>query len=75
MMRLIGRFIDLAEAAVEAGIDPERMSRMACVRSLQRMGEELGDGESTRFGDLEATMESEFAQLSRVAEATDAPHG
>jgi len=75
MMRLIGRFIDLAEAAVEAGIDPERMSRMACIRSLQRMGEELGDGESTRFGDLEATIESEFAQLSRVAEATDAPHG
>jgi V/A-type H+-transporting ATPase subunit A len=75
MMRLIGRFIDLAEAAVATGIDPERMSRMACVRSLQRMGEEISDSELTRFGHLEAAMDDEFARLTHDAEATDAPHG
>ena len=44
MMRLLGRFIDLAEAALAAGVAPER-DRRACrsLRPLQRMGEEIGD--------------------------------
>jgi V/A-type H+-transporting ATPase subunit A len=75
MMRIIGRFIDRAEAALVAGIEPERLSRMACVRSLQRMGEEIGDDELTRFGKLEAAVDSEFAGLTHDAEVPDAPHG
>ncbi len=45
MMRLIGRFIDLAEATVAGGIHTERIARMACLRPLQRMGEDIGDAE------------------------------
>jgi V/A-type H+-transporting ATPase subunit A len=75
MMRIIGRFIDRAEAALAAGIEPERLSRLACVRSLQRMGEDIGDDELTSFGKLEAAMDSEFAALTHDAEAPDASHG
>ena len=35
---------------------------MACLRPLQRMGEEIGDGELARFARLEAAMEREFAR-------------
>ena len=41
MMRLLGRFVDLAEAALAAGADPERIGAIGCMRSLQRMGEEI----------------------------------
>ena len=75
MMRLIGLFIDRADASAEAGIDPERISRMACVRSLQRMGEEIGDDDLPRFGDVEKAMESEFAGLAKATEGPDASHG
>ena len=46
MMRLLGRFIDLAESALAAGVHRATASRAAhCVRPLQRMGEEIGGRE------------------------------
>lgn len=75
MMRLLGRFVDLAERAVTAGIHPERIARMACVRPLQRMGEEIGDGELPRLVLLDAAMEREFAELIHAIEGSDAAHG
>jgi V/A-type H+-transporting ATPase subunit A len=75
MMRLIGRFIDLAEEAVAAGVPPERIGRMACIRALQRMGEEIGDGELARFAPLEAALDREFALLTQPKESRDAAHG
>ncbi len=78
MMRLLGRFIDLAEAAQAAGADPERIGAIGCMRALQRMGEEIADGELPRLAELEARMEREFAQITPAAappltDKSDAP--
>jgi V/A-type H+-transporting ATPase subunit A len=75
MMRLVGRFIELAENAVAAGIRPERIARLPCLRPLQRMGEEIRDSELARFTALQAGMESEFAALTHESEGSDAAHG
>jgi V/A-type H+-transporting ATPase subunit A len=75
MMRLLGRFIDLAEAALAAGIDPERIAGLACLRALQRMGEEVADDRLALIAELEARIGREFAQLAPTPEASDAAHG
>jgi len=75
MMRLLGRFIDLAESALAAGAEPERIAAIPCLRALQRMGEEIADHELARLAELEARVEREFAQLAPVTEARDAAHG
>jgi V/A-type H+-transporting ATPase subunit A len=75
MMRLVGRFIDMAEAALAAGVEPERIGAMACMRALQRMGEEIADHELPRLAELEARIEREFAQLTPATEVSDAAHG
>ena len=64
MMRLLGHFMDLAESALAAGTPPERMASMACLRPLQRMGEEIADDALPRFAELEASIECEFAALA-----------
>ena len=74
-MRLLGRFIDLAEAALAAGIDPERIAGLACLRALQRMGEEIADDRLALIAELEARIGREFAQLAPTPEASDAAHG
>ena len=71
MMRLLGRFFDLAEAALAAGVEPERLGAMACMRPLQRMGEEIADHELPRLAELEARMEREFAQIAPAPQPTD----
>jgi len=75
MMRLLGRFIELAQAAQTTGVGPEHISALACMRSLQRMGEEIADHELPRFDELQARMEREFAQLTPEPEDRDATHG
>jgi len=75
MMRLIGKFVDLAEAAVAAGVHPERLAHLRSLRQLQRMGEEIADSELERFAALEADLDREFAELVHSSEATDASHG
>ncbi len=71
MMRLLGRFIDLAEAALAAGAEPDRIAGIGCMRQLQRMGEEIADDQLPRLAELEARLERDFAQL--VPAAQDAP--
>ena len=63
MMRLIGKFVDLAETAIAAGVHPERLGHLPSLRPLQRMGEDIGDAELARFAALEANLEREFAEL------------
>jgi V/A-type H+/Na+-transporting ATPase subunit A len=75
MMQLLGRFIELAESALAAGIEPERIAGLQCLRALQRMGEDIGDNELERLAELEARVEREFAQLAPAREASDAAHG
>ena len=71
MMRLIGRFVDLAEAAVAAGVHPERIAAMACMRPLQRMGEEIGDARSRAH--RRARRDAWKANLPRCAARTEVP--
>jgi len=75
MMRLIAKFIDHAEAAVGAGLHPERLATLACLRPVQRMGEEIGDDAIERLAELEARIDREFAALAATPtpEAADAP--
>jgi V/A-type H+-transporting ATPase subunit A len=82
MMKLLGRFIDLAESAQEGGTAPAALAALPCLRALQRMGEEIGDDELPRFAELEARMERDFAQLAAPSadaapsqESSDAAHG
>ncbi|WP_303901510.1 V-type ATP synthase subunit A [Thiohalomonas denitrificans] len=63
MMRLIDRFITLAEKAVEQEIDIERIQKMAILRRLRRMGEELGDNQLAHYKLLGTRLEAEFAHL------------
>jgi hypothetical protein len=70
MMRLLGRFIELAEAALAAGVEPERITGIGCMRQLQRMGEEIADDQLPRLAELEARLERDFAQLVPAAQAT-----
>lgn len=69
IMRLLARFFDLAAAAVDAGTHPERLTRLACLRPLQRMSEDIGDDALARFAELEAAMDREFAALAAEAAA------
>jgi V/A-type H+-transporting ATPase subunit A len=75
MMRLLERFFDLAEKAVTAGVAPSDIAQMACVRPLQRVGEEIANAELARFDALQATIESEFAALAETPERADASGG
>jgi V/A-type H+-transporting ATPase subunit A len=74
MMRLIAKFIDHAEAAVGAGLHPERLATLACLRPVQLMGEEIGDDAPERLVELEARIDREFAALAATPtpEAADA---
>jgi len=63
MMRILGRFVELAERAVAAGASVEAIGSLACVRTLKRMREEIGDGEVERIGALAADVERQFASL------------
>ena len=73
MMRLIGRFIDLAETALAAGASPDQIVSLDCMRPLQRMAEEIGNDELPRLAELEARVEREFAQLNRTTEPDHVP--
>jgi len=75
MMRLLDRFFDLAEQAVAAGVAPAKIAQMACVRPLQRLGEDIADEELSRFGELQALIEREFVALNNPSEPRDASHG
>jgi V/A-type H+-transporting ATPase subunit A len=75
MMRLVGKFVDLAETAVAAGVHPDRLAALPSLRPLQRMGEDIPDAELARFETLEADLDRDFAQVMHTDEAGDATHG
>ena len=65
MMHLIARFIVLAEKALEAGVEVEQLQVLPVLRSLHRMGEELGEDELEKYDALGAELESAFARLAK----------
>ena len=63
MMRLLGRFLELAEEAVRAGVTPELLAGQEVYRRLLRMGEEIGEQQWERFSALGEQMEEAIADL------------
>jgi V/A-type H+-transporting ATPase subunit A len=63
MMRLLVRFIELAERAAAAGVTPEQIAALDVMRPLSRMGEDIGEGELERLAALEQQVEDAFATL------------
>ncbi|MBF0462370.1 MAG: V-type ATP synthase subunit A [Magnetococcales bacterium] len=60
MMGLLDRFMDLAAKAVEGEMTVEQIRVLPLLRHLQRMGEEIGEGEEEAFAQLEEGMEKAF---------------
>ena len=74
MMRLLDRYFDLAEGALAAGATAAQIAQMACVRPLQRLGEDIANDALERFDLLQAGIEREFAALTEPSGALDAGH-
>jgi V/A-type H+-transporting ATPase subunit A len=72
MMRLLGRYIDLVEAAVSAGTKLEALAALSCHRALLRMSEEIGEEAMDRFAALAETVEREIGALIHAGERDDA---
>jgi len=69
MMKVLARFLDLAEEALGAGVLPDQMARLPLYRRVARMGEDIGEAALERFGDLERELEGAFRRLKEVAHA------
>ena len=63
MMRLLIRFIELAEKAVDDDVEVERMAVLPVVRRLQRMGEDVPEDRLDLFDGISELLESDFAAL------------
>jgi V/A-type H+/Na+-transporting ATPase subunit A len=72
MMRLIGRYIDLADVAVSAGATLEALAALPCHRAVLRMSEEIGEEQMDRFAALAETVEREIGALAHAMETRDA---
>jgi V/A-type H+-transporting ATPase subunit A len=64
MLRLVVRFAELAEQALERGADLERIAALPVLRRLQRMGEEIGEDALERFDLLWSDLDSAYAHLT-----------
>jgi V/A-type H+-transporting ATPase subunit A len=62
MMRLLGRFIDLLEPQVDAGLAPETFTATELYRRLLRMGEASRE----QFDDLEEQLEETVRELKTI---------
>ncbi len=65
ILGIIVRFLDLARAAVEAGATPESIASLPLRVTLQRIGEEYGEGRIAGIRALWQQMEQQFGALSR----------
>lgn len=63
MLGLLVRFVDLAEKAVSQGAAPDRVANLPIFRTLQRLGEELGEEQVDRIMQLHAELDRDFAAL------------
>ncbi len=59
------RYIELARAAVDGGVHPDRVRDLPVRRTLQRIGEEYGEDQIPRIRALWQQIDSEFAALPR----------
>ncbi len=69
MLSLVMRFVELARAAVQRGVDPERIAAMPMRALLQRIGEQYGEHRIADIGALWPQLESDFHALERAQPA------
>lgn len=68
MLKLIMHFVSITEAAVANGVSPQALAGLDIVRTMRRMGEEVGEGESGRFVALRAALEAAVAGLDKATQ-------
>jgi V/A-type H+/Na+-transporting ATPase subunit A len=68
MLRLLMRFIELAEQALDRGVLPERIAALPVLRRLQRMGEELGEEQIESIEIIWRSLEADFDTLEASAD-------
>jgi V/A-type H+-transporting ATPase subunit A len=71
MMKLVGRFCDLAERALARGVAPQALAHVLARRTLIRMGEDVASDALARFDEISLAMERDFAGLA-IKEESDA---
>jgi len=75
MLRLLARYVERAERALDEGATPEAIAAMPLLRRLTRMGEEIDerDAASMRqgFAQLEAQLEAAFDELATAGGAAE----
>jgi V/A-type H+/Na+-transporting ATPase subunit A len=64
MLRLLARWMDLAEAALAEGATLAALAAVPSLRALARMGEEIGNEELPRFEALRERIEAEHTGLA-----------
>ena len=74
MMKLVGKFCDLAERAQSRGASPQALAGLPVRRTLMRMGEEVAAFDAGRFEAIALALERDFAALASEEQA-DAAHG
>ena len=67
MLKLLVRFIALAEAALQGGVALQGIAELPVLRRLQRMGEEIGEDQLQNFGELGASIEAAMAGLGKAS--------
>jgi V/A-type H+/Na+-transporting ATPase subunit A len=65
ILGIIVRFLDLARAAIDAGASPDEIADLPVRVTLQRIGEEYGEGRMAGIRALWQQMEHQFGSLSR----------
>lgn len=63
MLRLIVRFCELAERALERGARIEQIAALPTLRKLERMSEEVGDADVSTLDGLSSEIETSFGNL------------
>jgi V/A-type H+-transporting ATPase subunit A len=66
MLGVLLHFMDRAEAAVAAGLAPSRLATMPLLRTLQRLGEEFGEGDLLRLRQLSREIDIDIDKLQPV---------
>jgi V/A-type H+-transporting ATPase subunit A len=66
MLKLILRFVTLAEEALERGVLPQQIAELDVLRRLQRMGEEIGENELKKFSELSESIEAAIGSLGKA---------
>jgi V/A-type H+-transporting ATPase subunit A len=67
MLKRILRFIALAEAALQNGVAPQTIAELPVLRRLQRMSEEIGEGQLEKFAELGASVDAAMANLQKAS--------